>query len=171
MEHSLGLPTPTTLAVQPTARDTMPHGDSTHRGQGTAPPPFPVYNIETKAAPSIDQSSFETRGGQLSRLQQHFRTTRDSSSPPPMSSIQHKKVKRYNPQHMPTSTPNINSPTAAVSNQMPTSPPAPAPAFRPGTPRVRKDKQQENKKKRDIVRSVTYFSKIESRELEAIPNN
>ncbi|CAN0424689.1 unnamed protein product, partial [Ectocarpus fasciculatus] len=49
------------------------------------PSVYTIIEIKESAAPSIDQSSFETRGGQLSRLQQHVRTTRDSSSPPPMS--------------------------------------------------------------------------------------
>lgn len=53
------LPTSTTLAVQSTVRDTMPQGDTTHRGQGTAPPPFPVYNYRNKGiGSSINRPEF-----------------------------------------------------------------------------------------------------------------
>ncbi|CAN0537886.1 unnamed protein product, partial [Ectocarpus sp. 12 AP-2014] len=97
------LPTSKTLGGAIDGTGHMPNRDPTHRGQGTAPPPFLVYNIEImeSAAPSIDQSLFETRQGQLSRLQQHFRTTRDSSSPPPGVPITTKQLADTTPNTCP----------------------------------------------------------------------
>ncbi|CAM9714864.1 unnamed protein product, partial [Ectocarpus sp. 12 AP-2014] len=97
------LPTSKTLGGAIDGTGHMPNRDPTHRGQGAAPPPFLVYNIEIKesAAPSIDQSLFKTRRGQLSRLQQHFRTTRDSSSPPPGVPITTKQLADTTPNTCP----------------------------------------------------------------------